>query len=105
MVIERIDRAVDPSFDVYRVLRMEIGDDHWEVATLAQYLGINSRTLRAQAKAGKFPEANYRVRSGSLSLQLYDRTDAIAVQDFYLSTGRSLGRKIDATKTLADQKW
>jgi hypothetical protein len=94
------------TFDVYKRMKAETGEDYWPVATLADYLGINARTLRAQAAAGKIPHPDKRARNGGLSLQLYSHEAALEVQKYYLTTQRPLKRRLDTTAvSFKDYQW
>lgn len=93
------------SFDVYRNLREEAGSDYWPISTLAEFFGVNVSTLRAQTRAGHIPRPSMRATSGALSLQLYTKDDALAIQAYYQHAAKILARKIDAKKDLGAQKW
>lgn len=93
------------TFDVYRSLREEAGPNYWPISTLAEFFEVNVSTLRAQTRAGHIPRPSMRVRQGALSLQLYTKTDALAVQAYYLFAGKTLARQIDKSHSLGGQKW
>lgn len=92
-------------FDVYRTLREEAGPNYWPISTLAEFFGVNVSTLRAQTRAGHIPRPSMRAVSGGLSLQLYTKDDALAVQAYYQHASKPLRRKLDARKALGAQKW
>ena len=83
------------SFDVYRTLREEAGPDYWPISTLAEFFDVNVSTLRAQTRAGHIPRPSMRATQGALSLQLYTKDDALAVQSYYVFSGKPLKRQLD----------
>lgn len=93
------------SFDVYRTLREEAGPDYWPISTLAEFFGVNVSTLRAQTRSGHIPRPSMRAKRGSLSLQLYTKADALAIQEFYETTGKPMARRLDPDLGLGEQEW
>lgn len=92
-------------FDVYRSLREQAGPDYWPISTLAEFFEVNVSTLRAQTRAGHIPRPSLRATQGALSLQLYTKEDALAIQDYYDSTSKPLARRLDKRRPLGSQKW
>lgn len=93
------------SFDVYRFLREEAGPDYWPISTLADFFGVNVSTLRAQTRAGHIPRPSMRAVQGGLSLQLYTKDDALAVQRYYEFSLKPTKRSLDPSKSLGAQSW
>lgn len=93
------------AFDVYRTLREEAGPDYWPISTLADFFGVNVSTLRAQARAGHIPRPSMRAKRGALSLQLYTREDAAAIQAYYRHAAKPLARTLDPKVPLGSQEW
>lgn len=93
------------SFDVYRTLREEAGPEYWPISTLADFFGVNVSTLRAQTRSGHIPRPSLRAKRGSLSLQLYTKADALAIQAFYETAHKPMARTLDPDLSLGDQEW
>lgn len=92
-------------FDVYRSLREEAGPDYWPISTLADFFGVNVSTLRAQTRAGHIPRPSLRATKGALSLQLYTKEDAEAIQAYYDFASKPLQRRLEKRRSLGNQKW